>query len=206
MPNPDRSFESCCIYIPATGLVAYNQPNGKQIARLELGPSDSNGEVYKALVKTESQYQELSTSSLYMVGYEVMALVYVDTQEGFVKTGDGYWIKVEELESKGLAVTSWMSYLLNKGDVLGWYAKHPGLNLRAAPTTDSNILVTLTGDLWAITLTKETEGYWCKVEAKEYRKHPCSGEDDLVIRTLTGWIKVLSEEQTPNIWNYGKGC
>lgn len=99
-----------------------------------------------------------------------------------------------------------MDYLINKDDVLGWYANEPGLNLRTEPTINSDILVTLKGDLWEITPTNETKGLWCKVTVKEYREYPCSGEDDLVIRTLTGWVKLLSDEQTPNVWNYGKGC
>lgn len=123
-----------------------------------------------------------------------------------VQAYNGYWLSVKELQSKGLMLTTWMDYLVKTKNVLGWYANDPGLNLRAEPTTNARILATLKGNLWEITPTNETEGLWCKVVVKQYRKHPCSGESDLVIQTLTGWVKLLSDEQTPNVWNYGKGC
>lgn len=206
MPSPDGAFTSCCVHIPASGLVAYDRPNGKQIAKLERETSANNGAVYKAFIKSDQGLTEFGYTNLYMVGYEVMAMVYIDQQDDFVKTRNGYWLSVRELRSKGLVLTAWMDYLINKKDVLGWYANDPGLNLRAEPATSAEILATLKGDLWQITPTGETKGLWCKVTVKEYKKHPCSGEDNLVIRTLTGWIKLLSDEQAPNVWSYGKGC
>jgi hypothetical protein len=206
MPDPDVAFKSCCLYIPTSGLVAYDRPNGKEIANLEPGAPDNNGEVYKAFIKSDQGLTEFSYANLYMVGYEVMAIVYIDKQGEFVKTNNRYWLSVKELKSKGLILTTWMEYLINAKDVLGWYANDPGLNLRAEPTTNAEILATLKGDLWEITPTSETKGLWCKVTVKEYRKHPCSGGKDLVIQTLTDWVKLLSDEQTPNVWDYGKGC
>ncbi|MCE7995171.1 MAG: SH3 domain-containing protein [Roseivirga sp.] len=206
MPNPNGPFKSCCVYIPASGLTAYDVPNGKQIAQLQQGTSDHNGEVYKALIKIGEDLTELDYSNLYMVGYEIMALVYVDKRGDFVKINNGYWLSIKELQSKGLMLTTWMDYLINKEDVLGWYANKPGLNLRTGASTNSDIIATLKGDLWEITPTSETKGLWCKVTVKEYTKHPCSGQDYLIKRTLTGWVKLLSENQTPNVWNYGKGC
>lgn len=206
MPDPDGAFKSCCVYIPTSGLVAYDRPNGKQIARLEPGAPDNNGEVYKAFIKSDQGLTEFDYANLYMVGYEVMAIVYIDKQGEFVKTHSGYWLSVKELKSNGLILKNWMDYLVDTKDVLGWYANDPGLNLRIEPTTNAKILATLKGDLWEITPTNETRGMWCKVTVKEYRKHPCSGKSDLVIQTLTGWVKLLSDEQTPNVWDYGKGC
>lgn len=206
MPDPDGAFKSCCVYIPTSGLVAYDKPNGRQIAKLEPGDPDNSGVVYKAFIKSDRDLTEFDYANLYMVGYEVMAIVYVDKQGEFVKTSNGLWLGVGELKSKGLILKNWMDYLVNTKDVLGWYANDPGLNLRAEPTTNAKILATMKGDLWEITPTKETKGLWCKVSVKEYRKHPCSGESDLVIQTLTGWVKLLSDEQTPNVWAYGKGC
>jgi hypothetical protein len=206
IPDPEGSFKSCCVYIPSSGLVTYNAPNGEPIAKLELGSPDNNGEVYKAYIRSGQGVTEFDYANLYMVGYEVMAIVYVDTHGEFAKTSNGWWLSVEELKSKGLILKNWMDYLVNTKDVLGWYANDPGLNLRAEPTTNGRILATMKGDLWEITPTNETKGPWCKVTVREYRKHPCSGENNLVIQTLTGWVKLLSDEQTPNVWAYGKGC
>ena len=97
-----------------------------------------------------------------------------------------------------------MDYTIDKDTE--WYANDPGLNLRESPTTNSKILATLKGDLWGISTTKETKGNWCKVKVTHYREHPCSGNDNLVIETIIGWVKLISDEQMPNVWNYGKGC
>lgn len=96
-----------------------------------------------------------------------------------------------------------MQYTIEKDTE--WYANEPGLNLRTGPSTNFEITATLKGDLWGISPTKETKGNWCKVTATHYREHPCLGGDNLVIETLTGWIKLISDEQTPNVWNNGKG-
>jgi hypothetical protein len=206
MPNSSGSFKSCCVYIPISGLAAFDKPNGKIIAQIEQGTPDNNDEVYKPVIRMEDKLTEFAYTNFHMVGYEVMAIVYTDSRDGFVQTNNNYWLKIEELESKGLVATNWMEYLIHKEDVLGWYANDPGLNLRAKPSITSEALITLKGNLFEITPTKETNGLWCKVTVKEYKEHPCSGEDDLVIQTLTGWVKLLSNEQTPNVWNYGKGC
>lgn len=206
MPKSNESFKLCCVYIPTTGLSAFDQPNGQIIARIEQGTSDNNGEIYEPVIRNGDELTEFARTNFQMVGYETMAIVYTDSRDGFVQTNNNYWLKIEELESKGLTITNWMEYLINKEDVLGWYANDPGLNLRSEASTNSDIIVTLKGDLWEVSPKNETKGLWCRVTVKEYREHPCFGEDDLVIRTLTGWVKLLSNEQTPNVWNYGKGC
>jgi len=206
MPNEDGSFKSCCIYIPKSGLAAYNQPNGKQIAQIVPGAPDHNGEVYKAFVKKDEELTEFNYTNFYMVGYEVMAIIYTDKKDGFVRINNGYWLNIDELESKGLILMTWMDYLINKEDVLGWYANDPGLNLRTEPSNASDIIITLKGDLFEIKPTHKTKGIWCKVKVTQYREHPCVGEGDLVVGTFTGWIKLLSDEQAPNVWEYGKGC
>lgn len=206
MPDPDGASKACCVHIPVSGLVVYDGPNGKQIGRLEPESADNSTAFYKIFIKGDQGVTAFPYSSLYMVGYEVLAVKYVDKKGEFVQAYNGYWLSVKELQSKGLMLTTWMDYLVKTKNVLGWYANDPGLNLRAEPTTNARILATLKGNLWEITPTNETEGLWCEVVVKQYRNHPCSGESDLVIQTLTGWVKLLSDEQTPNVWNYGKGC
>jgi len=206
MPKPGESSISCCTYIPSSGLTVYNEPNGEPLGKLEPRTFDGSEEVYGAYLKVGQDSTILDYTNFHMIGYEVTALLYVDKQGAFVKTHDGYWLSVEELESKELILTTWMDYLIKKGDVLGWYANEPGLNLRAGPSTENTVLATLKGDLWEITLTEEVNGLWCKVTVKQYREHPCSGGEDLVVQTLTGWVKLLADEQTPNVWNYSKGC
>ncbi|WMN12784.1 SH3 domain-containing protein [Marivirga salinae] len=201
-----ENFDVCCIYIPNSGLRIYDEPNGVSIGKLTLGSSDNNTEAYQSYIQIGSQRSDFDYSNLHMVGYEIMAIVYTDIIDDFVGIKNGYWLSITELKSKGLVLTTWMEYLINKDGVLGWYANEPGLNLRTEPNTGSEILATLKGTLWEITPINETRGLWCKVKVKEYREHPCMGEGDLIVRTITGWIKLLSDEQTPNVWNYSKGC
>ena len=203
---PGEDFEICCIYIPNSGLEIYDKPNGTSIGKLTLGSSDSHTEVYQSYIEIEDQISDFEYSNFHMVGYEIMAIVYIDKSSEFVKIKNGYWLSIAELKSKGLVLRTWMEYLINKDGVLGWYANEPGLNLRTEPNIDSEILAKLKGTLWEITPIDETRGLWCKVKVKEYREHPCMGEGDLIIRTITGWVKLLSDEQTPNVWSYSKGC
>jgi hypothetical protein len=201
---PDDGFDVCCYYIPASGLKVYDQVDGTAIDTLTLGSSDHSEEIYSALIEINGQKQNFGYPNLEMVGYEVMAMTFKDARSNFVQLQNGYWLKVEDLTAKQLKLTSWMTYIIQKDTE--WYANDPGLNLRESPSSDSKILATLEGDLWGIMPTSETQGNWCKVKVTHYREHPCSGEGNLVIATFTGWIKLISDEQTSNVWNYGKGC
>lgn len=201
---PNEDFKSCCIYVPSSGLNIFDEPNGKPKGKIYLGEADGNNEYYKAYIEIDGVEKKLKSSNLEMIGYEVMALVFVDSKHGFLKLRNQYWVNLEELKSKKLKLTSWMDYAIKKNTE--WYANQPGLNLREGPSTDFKKIITIKGNLFGITLTTEKKGKWIKVTVKEYRKHPCSGEDNLIIKTYSGWVKLISEEETLNVWNYGKGC
>lgn len=211
MPKDDGSFGSCCIYIPTSGISVYHKPNGNVLGKIVQDTErDSNGEFHRIFLELDGQLELIKYPNLHMVGYEVMALVYVQHNSTFVKLNNGYWIKVSELEEKGLEIVDWMQYLIDKSDdVLGYYANNPGLNLRKSPTIQSDIIVTLKGDLWEIKLTEEVKALWCKVIVSEYSEHPCTSKgnfDAIKLRTFTGWIKLLSDDLTPNVSYYAKGC
>ena len=123
---------------------------------------------------------------------------------GFVLVDDKYWIEIEDLKANGLKLVTWLQFAKEKGS--GWYAKDPGLNLRKGASTQHEIIATLKGDLFDIKPLQETEGLWCKVEVTEYRAHPCSGGKDLIIRVLVGWVKLISDDLTLNVYNYSRGC
>ncbi|MGL1889001.1 MAG: hypothetical protein OCD76_20980 [Reichenbachiella sp.] len=201
---PDEGFDVCCFFIPTSGLKVYEQPKGKIVGKISLGTPDHNDEIYSAYIQINEEKKNFSSPNFTMVGYEVMAMTFQDTQSNFIQLQNGYWLDIDEVTSKKLKLTSWMTYIIKKDTE--WYANEPGLNLRKTPSINSDIIEHLNGDLWGVSLTNETHGNWCKVNVVQYRKHPCSGEDNLVIQTLSGWIKLLSDEQLPNVWNYGKGC
>ncbi|PIE84857.1 hypothetical protein CSA08_05020 [Candidatus Gracilibacteria bacterium] len=98
----------------------------------------------------------------------------------------------------------WADYAIDKNTE--WYANDFGLNLRECNSIKCKKIITLRGDLYGIKLTNKRKGKWCKVKVTKYRKHPCTGESNIVIKTYTGWIKLISEEGTLNVWNYSKGC
>jgi len=201
---PDKEFDLCCVYIPNSGLKVYDQPNGNPQGRIYLGESDSNNEFYEAHIKINGVNKSLEGTNFKMVGYEVMALEFIDLKSGYVMLNNSYWIAIEELKSKHLKLTSWMDYVITKKTE--WYANKPGLNLREGPSTNYNKIITLKGDLFGITMTNETNGEWCKVNVNKYQNHPCNSDENIILNTYSGWIKLISEEGTPNIWNYAKGC
>ena len=201
---PTDNFDVCCIYVPKSGLTVYGNAHGPIVGELVLGEPDNNGEVYSAFLEIGDERTKFAYPNLHMVGYEVMALVYTAGRSNFIQLENSYWLSLEEVLKKSLTLKPWLKYIIEKDTE--WYANDPGLNLRESPSTDSKILATLKGDLWGISPTSETNGNWCKVKVTHYRKHPCSGEDNLVVETFTGWVKLISDEQTPNVWNYGKGC
>lgn len=201
---PDEGFDVCCYYIPTSGLTIYNQPNGTQVGNLTLVEPDNNGESYSASIQINDEQRKFSYKNFEMVGYETMAMTFKNASSNYVQLNNGYWLSVDELTSKQLKLTSWLKYIIEKETE--WYANDPGLNLKESPSSDSKIIARLKGDLWGLTPTNETNGNWCKVTVTHYREHPCSGNDNLVIETFTGWIELISTKQTPNVWNYGKGC
>jgi len=201
---PDTGFKSCCIYIPDSGLKLYNKPNGSLKGSIYLGKPDQHNEVYTAFIKANGIEKEIDHTTLDIVGYETMALKFVDIASGYAKLQNDYWISIKELKSKDMKLVSWMDYAVNKG--IQWYANDPGLNLRTGPSTDFKKIVTLKGDLFGITPTGETKEKWSKVDIIQSNEHPCTGGDDRIINTYSGWVKLISEENTLNVWYYAKGC
>ena len=201
---PNETFDVCCVYIPKSGLTLFEQPHGPVIGKLELGELDNNKEAYSAYMVIGDNRTEFDYTNLYMVGYETMAIAYKNYLGSFIQIENGYWLNLEELLAKQLTLKTWMNYVIEKDTE--WYANDPGLNLREGPSTDFKKIATMKGDLWGIKPTKETNGNWCKVTVTHYREHPCSGGENLIIETFSGWVKLISDEQMPNVWDYGKGC
>lgn len=201
---PTNNFDACCIYVPKSGLTVYGNAHGLIIGKLVPGEPDNNGEVYSAFLEISDERTKFAYPNLHMVGYEIMAIVYTAGRSNFIQLENGYWLSLEEVLKKNLTLKPWLKYIIEKNTE--WYANDSGLNLREGPSTNSKRIAALKGDLWGIKPTNETDGNWCKVTVTHYRKHPCSGEDNLIIETFTGWVNLISDEQTPNVWNYGKGC
>ena len=204
LPKNESTFNTCCVYVPSTGINLYDNPKGKVIGKIE--PNSITEKVHLAL---NGQSKPLADQYLEVVKDDIKALKYVEQKSDFVKIYNGYWISLSELNEKGLRIVNRMQYLIEKSpEVLGYYATGSGLNLRKSPSTQSEIIMILKGDLLEIKLTEETNGLWCKVIVTKYSDHPCTSKgnfDEIKLKSFTGWIKLLSDNHTPNV-TYYKGC
>ena len=204
LPENESTFGSCCAYVPVSGINIYNNPKGKVIGKIER-----IGNTEKVNLQLNGQSRPLNDQYLEEVEGDIKALKYIDQKSDFIKIRSSYWISISELNEKGLRIVTTMQYLIEKSpDVLGYYATGSGLNLRKSPSTASAVITTLKADLLEIKLTKETNGLWCKVIVTKYSDHPCTSKgnfDEIKLKTFTGWIKLLSDDQTPNV-TYYKGC
>lgn len=195
MSDGSGRYNSASVYVPETGLRAYNE-YGEPVGRILMK------DTWKVFFEKDQALEQIERSSLFSVGYEIEALVFTDRVAGFVLVDDKYWIEVVELNANGLRLVNWMEYATN--NTSSWYANDPGLNVRKGPSSTYDVLATLKGDSFEIIPTKEIKGLWCKVKVTEYNMHPCAGGE--AIKTFTGWVKLLSYEFTLNVYNYSRGC
>lgn len=210
IPKDGKSLDFCCVYVPSTGIHIYDKPNGVILGEIVQDPEQfKNGRSHKIFLDLNGQSKPIGHLNVKAVEDEITALVYVEQNSNFVMLNNGCWIKVSELEEKGLKIVNWMQYLISQSpNVIGYYANNPGLNLRKKPSKQSELILILKGDLMEIKLTKEIKGLWCKVIVTKYSDHPCASKgnfDETKLSTYTGWIKLLSDDQTPNI-SYYKSC
>lgn len=216
LPNNYDASEFCCVYVPNNGFNVFNNPNGQKIGlltkdvKINTG-NQSNYRIY--LDRTNDQPEQIDLSNFQEVRYEEWAITYFERADGFIRitnNQNSYWINEQEVIDKNFKIQEWPEFLVdNVGQLLGFYAKAPGLNLRAAPNVQSEILKTLKGNLFEITPTKERSGLWMKVKIKKYKEHICQSslsEDEILDYELNGWIKIVDDSGTPNVWYYSRGC
>lgn len=77
---PDNGFDVCRIFIPRSGLDIYEKPDGISIGKLTLGKPDSNNEIYSAYIKIGDNLNEFAYPNFHMVGYEIMAMIFQESQ------------------------------------------------------------------------------------------------------------------------------
>lgn len=209
IPKDANFLDYCCVYVPTSGINIYNKPNGTILGKIvQVTRGVSYSKSHKIFLNLHGKSKPIGHTNVEVVRDEITALVYVEQNSNFVKINDGYWIEVSELEEKGLKIVNRMQYLIDKSpDVIGYYANNPGLNLRTGPSKQSKLILTLKGDLLEIKLTEEVKGLWCKVIVTKYIHHPCAskGNFDGIDKVYIGWIKLLSDDQTPNV-SYYKSC
>ncbi|MBU2906337.1 hypothetical protein KO529_16195 [Arenibacter algicola] len=210
VPKEANVSNFCCAYVPESGIQIYNKPNGEVQGRIvQDSGKDRQNKIKGIFIKVQGELEPIEHPNIKIIGDDITALLYIDEHSNFVKLQNGYWIKVAELEDKGLQIVNWMQYLIEQSpEVIGYYAKEPGLHLRENPSENSELILDLKGDLLEIKLTQEVKGLWCKVIVTKYSDHPCSSKgnfEEIKLKTYTGWIQLLSADLTPNV-TYYKTC
>lgn len=210
MPKEGNSLDFCCAYVPTSGIHIYDKPDGEILGKIvQDSRKDDRNKSHKTFLYLQSQVNPIEYPTVKIIGDEITGLEYIDRHSNFVKLQNGYWIKESELDDKGLKVVNWMQYLIEKSpDVIGFYAKAPELHLKEKPSEQSELILVLKGDLLEIKLTNDVKGLWCKVIVTKYSDHPCTSKgnfDEIKLKTFTGWIKLLSDDLTPNV-TYYKSC
>jgi hypothetical protein len=207
----------CCIYTPKDGFTVYNAPDGIALGKLTKNASENKGNqapyrIYFVNLVTREE-TELQQKNFQEIGDEIWCIRYFERRNGFVRVADkavDFWLAENEIKKSGFAITEWQTFLSDNSEtLLGLYANEPGLNLREEPLKESNLLKTLRGDLFEIKPTKEHRGLWTKVKVVKRKQHPCEsnlGEKENVEYTLEGWIKIVDDSGTPNVFFYARGC
>lgn len=207
------STKYCCILSPEQGFTVYDNPKGKMIGTLEKisRPSENNQIINEIYFRTKGK--KIKVENFREIGYEIFAINYSDSSDGFVKvldTAKNYWLSISEIEKHGFKTVNWRDQMIaQSNNILGYYANEPGLKLRKEPNSESEILDSVRGDLFEIKLTKTTSGQWCKVKVIKYREHPCSTdleEAENIESQTEGWLKIIDDKGEPNLWSYMRGC
>ncbi len=215
--NKLEESEICCIYSPKEGFTVFNLPNGNKIGTLarmtEINNDDQAPYKIFFIHKSNKNVKQIELSNFAEIGYEVWAITYFERKNGFVRIVDSnvdFWLSEMEIEEKNFKVEYWKEFLIsNTGNLLGYYANDPGLNLRVLPSKNSDLILTLKGDLFEITPTEQALGNWVKVNVTKYKEHPCSSDlsqEELIEYKLEGWLKLVDHNGLPNVWYYSRGC
>ena len=217
IPNDFSDDNICCIYSPSDGFTVFDKPNGNKIGVLTRNAKSNKGsepeyKIFFVDSKTNAE-TKIDLKNFKEIGYEVMSITFFERTNGFVRIVNdsvNYWLNEKEISDKNFKVIDWQQFYTEmSGQLMGFYANDPGLDLKTEPTDNSSTKKTLQGDLFEITPTNETIGNWTKVKVKKYTEHPCGTDLDDKVNIefeIDGWIKVVDNNGQPKLWYYSRGC
>lgn len=207
LPKNEGTWNPCCLHIPKNGLRLYKSPQENSFAKLKLKNKKQSAEYYEAEIEyLNGETLRFSMDNFEMIDYEIFALKFIDAKDSFLQLENELWLSVREIQESKLTPKSWFDFAIEDEYVLGWYGNEPGIALQQNPSIEAESIKLLKGDLLEINLSKEIEGDWVKVVVDEYTIHPCIDTSTEPIKHYTGWIKLISEKGTLNVWTYRKGC
>lgn len=217
IPKDFSEDNICCIYSPEEGFTVYDNPNGNKIGILTRNAKSNTGsepeyKIYFVDNKTNTD-TKIDLENFREIGYEVMSITFFERKDGFVRIVNksvNYWLSEKEISDKNFKVIDWQQFYTEMtGQLMGFYANDPGLDLKSEPSNNSVTKKTLQGDLFEITPTSDTKGNWTKVKVKKYKENPCVTDlkdKDNIEFEIEGWIEVVDDNGQPNLWYYSRGC
>ena len=207
----------CCIYAPKEGFQVYARPGGTRTGVLTRNPdADNEYETYYQIYFVDGQTgkaEQLEIDPFREVGNRIWSVTYFERRDGFVRvynTERNFWLSEQEIARKGFKLTEWQEFLAdNTGYLTGFFAESPGLNLRTSPDADSEVIMAVRGVINQIIPTREHSGPWTRVKVIVHKENPCDtglSKEDNIKEELEGWIKIVGDNGSPNVWYYPRGC
>jgi hypothetical protein len=205
---PDKGINERGLNFPLAKIGLFDAPGGTEVGFIIkknslnlMYQAGSNGFPYRV--------KDNDLAELAILGYclKIFAIEGKFVQVLKNSTGRGYWISLDEIGYLRFSSRTWMEWMSTQ-KCLFYPMVDVGINLRTAPDAKSAKLELLKGRNYGITLTGKTDGYWAEVTVSRYSSPPCK---DLVttvkpLETKEGWVKILDDGGTPNIWFSPRGC
>ncbi|MDG2397073.1 MAG: hypothetical protein P8M03_05415 [Flavobacteriaceae bacterium] len=139
------------------------------------------------------EYKDYGITEDFQFDYEEYGVTYYDNINGFLRISPSLWIK-----SDNLSYDPWIAFA-SYG-----FAEPPGLVLRSEPDSKSKRIMAFQGEEYLIEAEgKLTNGYKKVIVSLYDRGGYCEGK---LIETWEGWIKIISDDGTLNIYWYPRGC
>lgn len=183
-----------------TQINAYNK-NQKKIGIIEKG----EGYTVVFIDKNSTKSSVKST----MIGYDGIGIEIfeINERQGKIFLEDlniYYWVNLEDFEPHELMYYSWVEFF-NKFDI-SLFAVDTIL-LKEEPDENSKTIVKINDLRYTLSMTGKQKGIWSEVKIQKYfDQKGIFGNFPKPTNEYKGWIKILDNKGSPNVWFYAKGC
>lgn len=206
---PEKGAQELCINFPAAVFDLYDTPGGNKIGTLY---KKNFANLMYSLQKNAASFR-IRNEDMAEFQNKTFCLKYFEEKNGFLKvlansTGRGFWISKKDLGYLRITTKSWFDFFVEKKESF-YPSIDIGLNLREKHEAKSKKIALLKGDYYLVNLTGKTEGLWAEVIVKKYNFLPCKAKDINTLKPVSeqsGWIKIVDDSGTPNIWFHTHGC
>lgn len=117
-----------------------------------------------------------------------------------------YWLNQNEIEQNNFNPILWLDYLTNLNSE--FLTSNVNLNLRAYPGEQGEkikllVISRFSEETHYMKMNGKTNGKWAEVEVQIYKQY-CRNKE--LLKTLIGWIKVIDNDGSPNIFSVPSPC